>query len=191
MPDVLCEDRLRLGVAVGWLPEELANHRPEIGWSSRYLAVSERVRALRTLWQDEEPEFEGHWDRFTKSWLYPKPIQRPLPVGYGYSGPRGMRLAAEEADEWYPIDGALARATGGVGEGISRFRRLVAEAGRRPEDVPVTMFCWGWEPGQPSVGNLKEYADLGVERIVVCPPTMERHGPEVTLRRLDEFMSLV
>jgi hypothetical protein len=84
-----------------------------------------------------------------------------LPVGYGYSGPQGMRLAAQEADEWYP------------------------------EDVPVTMFCWGWESVQPSIENLKEYADLGVERIVVCPPTMQRHGPDVTLRRLDEFMPLV
>lgn len=189
--DVLCDGRLRLGVAVGWLPEELANHRPDIAWSSRYAAVSERVRALRTLWQDEEPEFEGRWERFTKSWLYPKPIQRPLPVGYGYSGLQGMRLAAEEADEWYPIDGVLAGTAGSVSEGITLFRALVTDAGRRPEEVPVTMFCWGWEPGQPSIENLKEYADLGIERIVVCPPTMQRHSSDATLRRLDEFMPLV
>jgi alkanesulfonate monooxygenase SsuD/methylene tetrahydromethanopterin reductase-like flavin-dependent oxidoreductase (luciferase family) len=47
--------------------------------------------------------------------------------------------------------------------------RLGVAVGWLPEEVPVTMFCWGREPGQPSLESLKEYAD---ERIVVCPPTI-------------------
>ena len=37
--DVLCRGRLRFGVAVGWLPEELANHRPDVPYVARYEAL--------------------------------------------------------------------------------------------------------------------------------------------------------
>ena len=44
--DVLSAGRIRFGVSVGWLPEELKNHRPDVGYRSRYAAAAERVRAF-------------------------------------------------------------------------------------------------------------------------------------------------
>jgi hypothetical protein len=99
-----------------------------------------------------------------------------------------MEIAARHADEWYPVDAGLAAMSGGLGEGIGRFRELVERAGRDPDEVPITMFCWGWEPGNPSVERLKGYEDLDLYRVVLCP--MNRHDAGVTLRRLDEFASL-
>ena len=38
---------------------------------------------------------------------------------------------------------------------------------------------------------LKSYADLGVDRVVVAPPSNARHPAMLTLARLDEFANLV
>jgi probable F420-dependent oxidoreductase len=188
--DVLSAGRIRFGVSVGWLPEELHNHRPDLEYSSRYAAASERVRALRTIWTEHEPEFVGRWDRFDRSWVFPKPVQRPLPIGFGANGEVGMRYAAQLADEWYPIDESL-EDFGGLGPGIERFRHMVEDAGRDPMSVPISVFAWGWEPGDPSPDLVASYAQFGVERVVVCPSSNARHSADVTLRRLDEFASLV
>lgn len=137
-------------------------------YEQRYSALVERVTARRCCWRDEEPAFEGRWDRFGPSLVFPKPLQDPLPVGFGCSGPVGTRLAAAHADEWLPIDIALAR-QGGVATCIERFRALVDEAGRDPAAVPITLFVWGWEPGDPSLERLAGYAELDLHRLVVCP----------------------
>ncbi len=189
--DVLSQGRFHLGIAVGWMREELRNHQPHLVWSARYYALSERVAALRALWQEDSAEFEGKWVSFTRSWLYPKPTRGYIPVGYGYSGLRGMGIAAREADEWMPIDVPLERTAGSLRDGIQRFRELAIEAGRDPGDIPITLFSWGWAPGDPSLDRLKSYEDLGVDRVVVTPPTMDRHGADTTMRRLDEFMPLL
>jgi alkanesulfonate monooxygenase SsuD/methylene tetrahydromethanopterin reductase-like flavin-dependent oxidoreductase (luciferase family) len=188
--DVLSGGRFLLGVGAGWLREELANHRRDVPFEHRYGALVERVSALRACWEADEAEFEGRWDRFSRSMVYPKPIRGRVPVGFGCSGQLGMRLAARHADGWLPIDVALQR-VGGVEVAIGRFRQLVEAAGRDPASVPITLFVWGWEPGNPDPQRLTEYAGLDIERIVVCPPSLARHDSETTLRRLDEFTPFV
>ena len=50
---------------------------------------------------------------------------------------------------------------------------------------------WGWAPGDPSRAKLDEYAQLDIERLVVCPPSMSRHDEATTVGRLDEFTSFI
>ena len=188
--DVLSGGRFVLGVGAGWLREELANHRPDVPFEQRYGALVERVMALRACWEDDEAEFAGRWDRFSRSMVNPKPSRGRVPVGFGCSGPLGTRLAAEHADAWLPIDVGL-QLGGGVEVAIARFRQLVEGAGRDASAVPITLFVWGWEPGNPTPQTVARYAELDVERIVVCPPSLGRHERDATLRRLDEFSSLL
>ena len=188
--DVLCGGRFQFGVGVRWLPEELANHRPDVEFGSRYEAAAERIRALKSIWSEDEPEFDGRWDRFAKSWVYPKPVQRPLPVGMGVNGPAGMAYAAAIADEWFPIDAVLDEGDG-VGASVRRFHGMLEDNGRDPASVPITLFTWGFEPGTPTLDLLKSYEALAVDRVVVCPPSMARHDADATRRRLDEFAPLL
>ena len=67
----------------------------------------------------------------------------------------------------------------------------MGEHGRDPSTVPITMFVWGWAPGVPTTDLVASYAQLGVDRAVVCPPSMARHDADTTLRRLDEFARLL
>jgi probable F420-dependent oxidoreductase len=186
--DALSGGRVLLGIGVGWNEEELANHRPDLPFKLRYSAMRERVEALRHIWTSEEPSFEGRWDRFSASWVYPKPVQQPVPIALGNAGPVGIEHAATYADHWCPIDASLLN-TGGRPDpagGIQLFRDLAAEADRDPDSIPITLFSWG----RPKESRLEQYRDLGVERVVFPPPSMSTDGPDQTLRFLDEVQPL-
>ena len=187
--DVLSGGRLLLGVGVGWNREELANHRPDLAFSQRYSGMRERIAALRTAWSEPTPSFEGTWDRFTESWIEPKPVRGTVPVALGNAGPVGIRHAAEYADEWCPIDAQLLNTSGrpDVAGGIELFRRYANEAGRDPDSIPITLFAFG----NVSEQRLEQYIGLGVSRIVFPPASMNRHSADDTLRWLDKWALLV
>jgi probable F420-dependent oxidoreductase len=187
--DVLSDGRFLLGVGVGWNVEELANHRPDVPFGLRYSALRERVAALRTIWDDEEAEYAGRWDRVESSWVYPKPTNGRVPIALGNSGPLGMRHAAEYADHWCPINTALLGEDGrsDVEGNVARFRDLVAENGRDPADVPISLFLFS----RPTPERLTRFAALGLERIVLAFENGEVQPESETMRHLDTLTPIV
>lgn len=180
--DALSGGRLRLGIGVGWNEEELVNHRPDLPFKQRYSAMKERVAALRAAWGQEEASFEGRWDSFTESWVYPKPANGTIPVLLGNAGPVGIEHAATYGDEWCPIDASMLNdgRKPDVAGAIELFRAKAVDAGRNPDDIPISIFTMGNRSDR-----MERYADLGVDRVVVMPPTMALHSADDTLRHLD------
>ncbi len=203
--DTLSGGRLILGAGVGWNSEELGNHRPELPFKQRYSALEERIAALRAAWSldpdtdysglfADQPwgrqvaEFAGQRDRFTPSWVFPKPEGGAIPVALGLTGPLGMAHTARYGDQWLPVDIALMEnGRMAVAERITRFHEVLAENGRAPDDVPITLFVWG----DSSAATLEQYIALGIRRLVFAPPTFSRHEPDATLRRLDQLSHIV
>lgn len=181
--DVVSGGRLLLGAGVGWLEEELANHRPDVAFAQRYSAMRERVAALRAAWTQDQASFAGRWDRFEPSYVYPKPVRGTIPVALGNAGPVGIEHAAAYADEWCPIDGMLRNEAGrpDPAHGIAAFRAAAQRHGRDPQAIPITLFVLG----QPNATRLGLYRSLGVHRVVFGPVTMEPHPAGETLRHLD------
>ncbi|MFT7650381.1 MAG: putative F420-dependent oxidoreductase [Candidatus Poriferisodalaceae bacterium] len=182
--DVLSNGRFHLGIGVGWNEEELANHRPDLPFKLRYSAMRERVEALRACWEQESASYSGRWDSFTDSYVYPKPVNGTVPVSLGNAGPVGIKHAAEYADEWCPIDASILNVDGrpDVAGGIELFRRLATEAGRNPDDIPITIHSFS-----VNLERFESYADMGVERIVLFPPTMSLLSTDNTLAHLDRL----
>ncbi len=180
--DVLSNGRFHLGIGVGWNEEELANHRPDLPFKLRYSAMRERVAALRTCWQDEVSSFDGRWDSFTDSHVYPKPVNGTIPVALGNAGPVGIKHAAEYADEWCPIDASMLNTNGkpDVAGAIALFHQLATDAGRDSAEIPITIHSFG-----VNRARFERYAELGVERIVLFPPTMNVISTDDTLNHLD------
>jgi probable F420-dependent oxidoreductase len=187
--DVLSGGRMLLGIGVGWNAEELANHRPDVPFKLRYSAMRERVAALRSIWTEETPSLDGRFDRFTPSWVYPKPVRGRVPIALGNAGRVGIRHAAEYADHWCPIDAQLLNDDGrpDVPGGIALFRQLAEEAGREVASIPISIFAFG----QLNQARIESYAALGVERIVFSPQTMHRHDEQAALTRLDRLAPLL
>ncbi len=180
--DRLSEGRFDFGVGVGWNVEELADHRPDIPWASRYRALAECVDALKHLWCDEEPEHHGRWFDFGPAWSDPKPLQVPHPpVVGGMAGRLGTEHAIAWADEWMPVDIAL----GDVAKRVTRFRAAVADAGR--SSMPIVVTAWG----DPAPDTLRAYRDLGIERAVLGAARTGWDEPATTLAFIDRYAPLV
>jgi probable F420-dependent oxidoreductase len=187
--DALSGGRVLLGIGVGWNAEELANHRPDVPFKLRYSAMRERVDALRRIWTEEEPSYDGRFERFSASWVYPKPVQQPVPIALGNAGKVGIQHAAEYADEWCPIDAQLMNYDGkpDVPGGVRLFRQLAADAGRDPDTIPISIFAFG----KPNRSRLDGYAGLGISRVVIPPPRMSRHDTDATRKWLDEWAPVI
>jgi len=170
---------LLFGVGVGWNREELANVS-NVPWAQRYNAMRETVAALRLLWTEHEVGYSGEFVNFAPSWVYPKPTQQPgPPVLVGCRGRIGMRHVAEYADGWCPLDVGFRD----VRVGMERFRTAAESAGRDPDGIPISMYCYA----SPDAEKLELYRELGVERIVLAAPD----GADRLARYVDRNQDLV
>lgn len=171
--------RFEFGVGVGWNREELENVST-VPWAQRYNAMRETVTALRSLWTEDVAGFSGEFVNFEPTLVYPKPKQAGgPPVALGCQGRLGMRHVVEYADEWCPIDIGFRD----VVQAIGWFRDTANEAGRDPDGIPITIYCFG-APDAPTVAL---YEENGVSRVLLgAPDEADAHN-----RFVDENQYLV
>jgi probable F420-dependent oxidoreductase len=157
--DVLSVGRLILGIGVAYLePEMRAIGVPMEGRGAR---ADEYLAAMRALWEQDAPSFSGHHVDFDGVDAHPRPVQRPLPVVVGGHTRAAHRRAARSADGWYGFMVGL-RA---MAEQRELMRAAIEETGReRPLHVSVT------PARRLDKDNVRTYAELGVDRLIVAPP---------------------
>jgi probable F420-dependent oxidoreductase len=177
--DHLSNGRVILGVGAGWNREELADHT-SIPWSERRAALVEAVQVLRALWTEPEPAFRGRYFSFEPVWANLKPLQRPHPpILMGFTGASGRQLAAAWSDGWMPLDFRLGTAP----ERIAAFRQEVADLGRDPGSVEITIVAGG----DPTPESLQELSELGVARVVLGVERFDWDDPHTTVDYLDRY----
>ncbi|WP_334144823.1 TIGR03619 family F420-dependent LLM class oxidoreductase, partial [Rhabdothermincola sp.] len=71
--DALSGGRVRLGVGVGWMREEIEAVGVDFG--SRGARTDEAIEAMRVLWRDEEATFRGRFFAFERAISRPRPVQ--------------------------------------------------------------------------------------------------------------------
>jgi probable F420-dependent oxidoreductase len=173
--DHISQGRFLFGVGAGWLVEELRNHG--VDPPTRWELMEEQIRAMKTIWRDDEAEFHGRYVEFDPMWCWPKPVQTPHPpLLVGGDSPHSMRLAAVHGDAWAPVVDDV----DAFERGLTTWRRLRADAGMPPGDV--TVFVYDLDDAR-----LTRYGELGVTRIVVQVP-IDNAG--ALQRRLDDLLAL-
>lgn len=90
-----------------------------------------------------------------------------------------MRHVAEYADGWCPLDVGFRD----VRVDVERFRTAVEAAGRDPDSIPISMYCYA----RPDPEKLELYGSLGAERVVLGAPD----GADALARFLDRNQHLV
>jgi probable F420-dependent oxidoreductase len=181
--DRLSEGRVLVGTGVGWNREEFenVNRHP---WNKRYSVMKETVAATRALWTESSPEYRGEFVQFDPVWFEPKPRQQPgPPILFGAMGPLGMKHAAQWADGWMPVDIGLPN----VNKAVEDFRALVRAAGRDPAAVPITVQTMI----TPTLDKLREYRDVGIERVIIGVAVDGWDKPEQIMPMLDRFARLI
>jgi probable F420-dependent oxidoreductase len=157
--DVLSGGRLILGIGVAYLePEMAAIGVPMEGRGTR---ADEYLAAMRSLWEDEAPAYDGRYVSFDGVDAHPRPVQRPLPVVVGGRSERAFLRAARHGDGWYGFMIGL-RAMAEYQEGL----RAAAERAGRTEPLHVSV-----TPARPLDEEVvAAYAERGVHRLIVMPP---------------------
>lgn len=164
--DHLSGGRVELGVGFGWNTDELAHHG--VPANKRRTVLREHLDAMRTLWSNEEAEFDGDFVKFGPSWSWPKPVHAGVPVLLGAGGTeKTFAWLAAHADGWIttPTEDDL-------GAKIELLQRVWKEAEREGSPRVIAL------AGKHNAEQLARWADLGVTEVVFGLP--DRDAAEVT-----------
>jgi probable F420-dependent oxidoreductase len=175
--DYLSGGRFVFGIGAGWNAEEMGNHGTV--FKTRFALMRERIEAMKAIWSNDVAEYHGEHVNFEPLWAWPKPVQKPHPpILVGGEFPHGAKRAIAYGNGWMPIGGRGLDAL----EILPRFRQLAAEAGRNPDELPMSVFAPRHDADQ-----LKRYRDAGVDRAILMLPTADR---DATLKNLDASAAL-
>ena len=178
--DQVSGGRLLFGVGNGWNQEEIENHGTV--FATRHKLARERIEAMQAIWTTSKPEYHGEFVDFAPMMTWPKPVQKPHPpIIVGGAFPWGAKRAVRYGNGWMPH--RVRKHYADVAALIPQFRAMLAEAGRREEDVPITI--WGVKEDRDA---LLADRDLGVQRVVL---SLEAAKRDVILPELDRWAALI
>ena len=199
--DVLSSGRLILGAGVGWLAEEFVLvSAPPV--SRRGKATDEYLRAMKALWTETDPVFEGELVRFRDVKMEPKPVQKPhIPIWIGGHSPAALRRAATLGDGYH----ASRRSPSQLKELLATLEAECARQGRdlramtlsmrlaiRFAEAPTGADLEGPDgasrglhgTGDEIIARINEYAAAGAQKLVVETPSRDL---ETVLSFIDRF----
>jgi probable F420-dependent oxidoreductase len=130
--DILSGGRLRAGFGIGWSPDEY--EAAGATWQDRGKRADESIEVLKKIWTTDPVEFHGKHYRVAKSFIGPKPVQKPHPPIYMAAfTPSAMKRVAAAADAWLPVGIPLS----GVGVMFDGIKKMAKEAGRDPSALEL------------------------------------------------------
>jgi alkanesulfonate monooxygenase SsuD/methylene tetrahydromethanopterin reductase-like flavin-dependent oxidoreductase (luciferase family) len=99
--DRISGGRFVLGLGAGWQINEHKAYGFDLEPPGRRVQrFEEGIAIVRSLLDEDRTTFHGELYDITDAPCQPTPIQRPLPILVGTSGPRMLRATARHAQEW-------------------------------------------------------------------------------------------
>ncbi len=161
--DVLSGGRLILGIGAGYLEPEF--RALGVPFAERGARTDEFVAAMRVLWRDDEPVFDGRFVGFAGIQSRPRPVQPGgPPIVVGGASDAAIDRAVRVGQGWYgfAMDVNTAR------QCIERLGAAQARWGRSDElgalEISIT------PRGRVTADLVKKFADIGVHRLIALLP---------------------
>jgi probable F420-dependent oxidoreductase len=161
--DNLSGGRVELGVGAGWLEEEFA--ALGVPFDDRGRRLDGYIEALRALWAEGETTFENEFVSYDRAVSLPRPVQDPVPIVIGGHTAVAARRAGRLGDGFFPAKGDVATL-------LDTMRRAADAAGRDPDGIEFTTGTPALM-GDGAVAEVERLAALGVDRVVISPPTFD------------------
>jgi probable F420-dependent oxidoreductase len=155
--------RFELGIGVGWLEEEF--NALGVPWKDRGGRTDEYCEAMSALWSQERASYHGRYADFTDAISRPQPAGGSVPIVVGGHSEAAARRAGRLGTGFFP-----ARGTDDELRHLFDVVRQEASAHGRDGDA-IEFTTMVWSPRRESLDRVKELEDLGVDRLVVAPPT--------------------
>jgi len=142
--DALSGGRVVLGVGAGWVEAE--SDALGVPFKARGAMTDEYLRAMRVLWTEREPSFDGAFTSFRGILCEPKPVQKPHPpIWVGGHSKAALRRTVEVGAAWHPIN----RSPDELRAGRESLAQLSAERGRAtPPAITLRNDVRVLKPGQ-------------------------------------------
>ena len=192
--------RFIFGVGVGWDEAEFVDLG--LPFRERGKLSDDYIRAIKTAWAQDVPEYKGEYVRFAGATFSPRPVQRPHPPIWVGGSPGGVsnpavRRCALLGDVWHPLGLGL----GDLEKGYAMLRDLAARNGRREPlglaprnalDLTETPKGSGRPPFQGTVdevvSDLRRVRSLGAEWMTFDLP---RTGVPAMVRAMERLATEV
>ncbi len=142
--DQLTGGRIVFGCGAGWMREEFeALGLPP--FDARGQVTNEYIEAIKAVWTQARPVYDGEFVKFDKIGMDPKPVQDPHPpIWIGGESAPALRRTVAVGDVWYPFGSnpkfrmdtlATYKAR------IERLHGLAEDAGRDPATIGLAYNC--------------------------------------------------
>jgi F420-dependent oxidoreductase-like protein len=139
--DHISNGRLELGLGAGWFESEATAYGIALGTlKERSDRFEEGVEVIVGLLTQDTTSFAGEYFQLLDARCNPKPIQTPIPIVIGGSGPkRTLKVVARWADMWDTFPASV--------EGWQATRAILDEhcgaIGRNPSEIRSSIhFAW-------------------------------------------------
>ena len=183
--DQMSGGRLKLGVGVGVIPEELDAMGASM--AKRGEISDESIEVMKTLWTEEEPSFQGKHYSFSGMKFSPKPVQKPyVPLLIGGTSKAALRRAARVGDGWHAANMTPQE----MSSSLDYLKEQASAQGRSYDDLDISIRLSAGVVRDPStmgnpsgyslgdtpediVLNVKEFQELGVSQICISINTLD------------------
>lgn len=179
--DVLSKGRLTVGIGVGYVEPEL--HALGASLADRGARTDEYLAAMRTLWTEPAPSFDGRFVSFAGVFQRPRPVQRPHPpIVVGGHSPAAHRRAVMTGNGWYGVYLDVEQ----TAEALAGLSKVAADCDRPAHlgELEITIT----PPGPVDLETARRYADLGVHRLVVQSTAADGSGVEQLIQMAAETL---
>lgn len=132
--DQLSNGRLRVGLGLGWSKDEMDAMGADI--KKRGAMADEFLPVLQAVWTSNPVEFQGKFYHVPKSYIGPKPVQKPHPPIYMAAyAPAALRRVAAMANGWNPVGIPV----DGMAQMFGSLKQMAKEAGRDPSSLELVV----------------------------------------------------
>lgn len=162
--DKLSNGRFDLGIGVGWLEEEFT--ALGLPFDDRGARTDDYIAAMRALWTQDRASHAGPFAQFSGAIQRPQPTRASgVPIVVGGHSKAAARRAGRIGDGFFPISASEDELVGL----LELMHATASEHGRDGDDITITV--GSWSPRRDSLDKVKRLEDLGIDRLIVAPPT--------------------
>lgn len=182
--DKLSNGRFDLGIGVGWLEEEF--NALGLPFAQRGKRTDDYVAAMRALWTQEKASYDGEFASFDAAIQRPQPVQPGgVPIVVGGHSKAAARRAGRLGDGFFPISATEEELV----DLLELMKETAAEHGRDGDAITITV--GSWSPKRDSLDKVKELEEMGIDRLIVAPPTGNLDKLDEAIEQLAEKIAPV
>ena len=205
--DKLSGGRVTFGCGAGWMREEFeALGLPP--FEARGRVTNEYIEAIKAVWSQDRPVYDGEFVKFDKIGMDPKPVQTPHPpIWIGGESLSAMRRTVAMGDTWYPFGSNPTIRMDKVETYRARVEKLhglANDTGRDPASIGLAYNCaFHTEQAEKHqdggrliftgtaeqrAGDIRDFAEIGTTSMIINLTALDLNA---MLDRMEDFATNV